>query len=46
MTMPTELKPMSAIPCCPDLSADAVCDVADFRRHLIFPTKARGATAT
>ncbi len=43
MTMPTELKPMSAIPCCPDLSADAVCDVADFRRHLIFPTKARGA---
>lgn len=29
------------IPCCPDLETDAICDVFDMRRHLVFPTKVR-----
>jgi hypothetical protein len=29
------------IPCCPDLKTSLSCDMLDFRRHLIFPTKVR-----
>jgi hypothetical protein len=29
------------IPCCPDLKTTDSCDVLDFRRHLIFPTRVR-----
>ncbi|TLM99562.1 hypothetical protein FDZ74_17835, partial [bacterium] len=29
------------IPCCPDLDTAPICDVLDFRRHLIFPTSIR-----
>jgi hypothetical protein len=29
------------IPCCPDLDTSPICDVLDFRRHLIFPTNVR-----
>ena len=29
------------IPCCPDLETKPICDVLDFRRHLIFPTSVR-----
>jgi len=29
------------IPCCPDLETAPICDVLDFRRHLIFPTSIR-----
>lgn len=29
------------IPCCPDLDTAPICDVLDFRRHLIFPTAVR-----
>lgn len=39
-TEPTLVK-FQDVPCCPDLSTDAVCDVLDFRRHLVFPTNTR-----
>ena len=29
------------IPCCPDLDTAPICDVLDFRRHLVFPTGVR-----
>jgi hypothetical protein len=29
------------IPCCPDLETAPICDVIDFRRHLVFPTSLR-----
>jgi hypothetical protein len=29
------------IPCCPDLDTAPICDVLDFRRHLVFPTSVR-----
>ena len=30
------------IPCCPELDAQPICDVLDFRRRLVFPTPVRG----
>jgi hypothetical protein len=30
------------LPCCPQLDTDAICDVLDFRRRLVFPTPVRG----
>lgn len=36
-----KLSEFDDIPCCPDLSLEPVCDVIDFRRHLVFPTKVR-----
>ena len=32
------------IPCCPDLETAPICDVLDFRRHLVFPTSVRSTT--
>lgn len=29
------------LPCCPELDTAPVCDVLDFRRHLVFPTSLR-----
>jgi hypothetical protein len=29
------------IPCCPELETGQICDVLDFRRHLIYPTNVR-----
>ena len=29
------------IPCCPNLETAPICDVLDFRRHLVFPTSVR-----
>jgi hypothetical protein len=31
----------SALPCCPDLTTDPVCDVIDFHNRLTFPSSAR-----
>jgi hypothetical protein len=33
------LTPWSKVPCCPELDLEATCDVLDFRRRLIFPTR-------
>jgi len=32
------------IPCCPELETAPICDVLDFRRHLVYPTSVRSAT--
>lgn len=36
-----DITPYQDIPCCPDLKTSKACDVLDFRRHLIFPTRIR-----
>lgn len=38
----TNIKNFSDLPCCPDLDMQPVCDIVDFRRRLIFASKARG----
>jgi hypothetical protein len=40
--MATKLTKYQDLPCCPDLDTDAICDVLDFRRRLVFPTPVRG----
>ncbi len=34
------------LPCCPELETAPICDVVDFRRHLIFPTNVRSPQGT
>ncbi|MCP9472447.1 MAG: hypothetical protein NNA30_06930 [Nitrospira sp.] len=44
MTRKDEASPLTTfgdIPCCPNLDTEPVCDVIDFRRRLVFPTKVR-----
>ncbi|MFN2198386.1 MAG: hypothetical protein ACK2UW_19860 [Anaerolineales bacterium] len=41
MNAKAELSSFEQIPCCPDLSTDPICDVIDFRRRLVFPTRVR-----
>lgn len=41
MAQAKELTRYQDIPCCPDLETAPICDVLDFRRHLIFPTNVR-----
>jgi hypothetical protein len=33
------LTPWAKVPCCPELDLEAICDVLDLRRRLIFPTR-------
>lgn len=41
MTKDPGLTKVQDISCCPDLETAPICDVLDFRRHLIFPTTIR-----
>jgi hypothetical protein len=38
-----ELIPYNELPCCPVLETDAICDIIDLRRRLVFPTRVRAA---
>jgi hypothetical protein len=42
MDTPTDLINYNDLPCCPQLSAEPICDVIDLRRRLVFPTPVRG----
>jgi hypothetical protein len=46
MNTESAITPYQDIPCCPDLETAPICDVIDFRRHLIFPTNQRTEQGT
>ena len=42
METTTELIDYNDLPCCPQLTAEPICDIIDLRRRLVFPTPVRG----
>ncbi len=41
VTTNKEVVNFNALPCCPEVETDGVCDIIDLRRRLVFPTRQR-----